>query len=158
MVLIEHNLLDDNDLEYIESLINNFVPDEVPTINGYRNDFFKQKIKLNDNILKKVELTILKQINKKIDVMGIWLNKIDPLSNNDDDFHRDDTNLSFVIYPFNNFKGGELELRDRILPITKNISYILLHNVEHRVKPVIEGIRWSIAIFCQYNIETKSVI
>lgn len=160
MVKIEYNILDINELQLIEKLIVEFNPDEIPELksNGYRNDYYKQRIELPNTINDKVRTIIQKHTNKKVNIMAIWLNKIDNNSNQDDEFHRDDTDMSFVIYPYHNFIGGELELKNNILPIESNIGYIILHNVEHRVRKVVEGVRWSIAFFCQYTKETKDLI
>lgn len=160
MIKIEYNILNDNQLSVIDDFIKHFNPDEIPakTTDGYRNDYFKQRIELPEDITKKVKSVINKHTNKGVEIMAAWLNKIDVNSNQDDDFHRDDTDMSFVIYPHHNFVGGELELRDNILPIESNIGYIILHNVEHRVRKVTDGIRWSVAFFCQYSKETKNLI
>jgi len=161
MIYIEQDFLSRNDLMYIENLIYNFVPEQEPKRdykNYYRNDYFKQQVPLTDTILTKINQTIKKYTDKDIVVKTIWLNKIDVNSNQDDDFHRDGTHMSFVIYPFDDFVGGELELRTETLPIQKNIAYIMLHNIEHRVKKVTEGVRWSIAVFCDYDNKNKNII
>ena len=161
MIYVEYDFLDKEDLEYVEGLVSEFVVEQTPKrdyVNYYRNDYFKQQVPLNDRILTKINLTIKKYTDKDIVVKTIWLNKIDTDSNQDDDFHRDGTHLSFVIYPFDDFVGGELELRNETLPIKRNIAYIMLHNIEHRVKKVTRGVRWSIAVFCDYDNKSKDLI
>ena len=161
MIYTEYDFLNDEDLNYVENLVHNFAPEQSPKrdyTNHYRNDYFKQQVPLSKNILNKINNTIKKYTDKNIVVKTIWLNKIDTNSNKDDDFHRDGTHMSFVIYPFDNFVGGELELRNETVPIKRNIAYIILHNIEHRVKKVTEGIRWSIAVFCDYDTKSKNII
>lgn len=161
MIHVEYDFLGEDDLKYVEGLVTNFTIEESPKrdyVNYYRNDYFKQQVPLTESILTKVNQTIKKYTDKDIVIKTIWLNKIDVDSNQDDDFHRDGTHLSFVFYPHDNFTGGELELRTETLPIQKNIAYIMLHNIEHRVKKVTEGVRWSIAVFCDYDNKSKDII
>lgn len=162
MILYEPNILSESDLIEINYLINNFKEEYIPVIGEARNDYFKQRIFLSDSLIQKIRNIIKNHTNKEVVIKGEWLNKIDSNSNNDDDFHRDDTDLSFVIYPNKTFEGGELEYlinnKSTTIDIIENSALMLLHKVEHRVKPVISGIRWSIAIFCIYDIKSKSIV
>lgn len=161
MVLSIKNFLNDDEFKIIQDLIDNYEEEQHPILNvveGYRNDYFKQKITLPEFIINKVNNSIMELLGHKIEIESIWINKIDPNGNLNDHYHRDDTNLSFVYYPNDDFVGGELDVENEILPITKNSVYIILHKVQHRVLKVKSGVRWSIALFCQYSTETKKLI
>ena len=52
---------------------------------------------------------IKKHTGKEATINATWINRIDDKSNDSDDYHRDETDLSFIYYPTNSFNGGELE-------------------------------------------------
>lgn len=161
MVLSINNYLNKDEFKIIQDLIDNYKEEQHPILNvveGYRNDYFKQKIDLPKHILEKVNNTVMELLNHRIELESIWINKIDINGNLNDHYHRDDTNLSFVYYPNDDFEGGELDVEGEILPIVKNSVYIILHKVQHRVLKVTSGVRWSIALFCQYSVDTKKLI
>ena len=117
---------------------------------------------MNTNIENRIKTIIKKHISKEVIIDTVWLNMVDNNSNKNDDYHRDSTNMSFVIYPLKSFEGGELEcvINNEVknFEVEENSIVIMLHNIEHRVKPVIDGVRWSIAVFCNYDLKTKILI
>ena len=157
MVFNGYDFLDENEIDFINQLLINFKEDEVPGYkkNEYRRDYYRQEVKLLESIEDKI-LKIIKEISGRDTVIAAtWVNRVDSESNNDDDYHKDDTNASFVYYPNNDFAGGELEyiINDEVITtqIRSNSYVILTNKVKHRVKPVLSGVRWSVAAFCAFK-------
>lgn len=142
---------------FINELLLNFKEDEVPGYKRmeYRRDYYRQQVELLDSMNIKILDEIKKHTGKEATINATWINRIDDKSNDSDDYHRDETDLSFIYYPTNSFNGGELECIVNNETINKLIitnGFIILTNkVKHRVKPVISGVRWSIASFCSFK-------
>jgi hypothetical protein len=155
MVAIENDIFDGVELNEMMLIIDNFNEEYEPTTDEYRNDYHKQQVFLSEELIEKVKIVASKHTSKKIKINSIWINKIDNTDNLNDDYHRDDTDLSFVIYPTKDFKGGDLECiinnKNELFEITTNSAIMIFHKTQHRVKQVIEGVRWSIALFCVYE-------
>lgn len=150
-------LYGDKELVFIYELLMSFKEDEVPGYKRleYRRDYYRQQVELMDSMNDKLLGIIKKHTGKEATINATWVNRIDDTSNSGDDYHRDDTDLSFVYYPTKDFEGGELEciVNDEIIntPVEANTYIILTNKIKHRVKPVTSGIRWSIASFCSFK-------
>ena len=89
----------------------------------------------------------------------MWVNKVVPSTNTNDDFHTDDANLSIVIYLNDDFTGGEFQYIDNMnnnIEIKTKIGLSLIMNTElqHKVLPVKSGERLSLV--CFFNLKPKN--
>jgi hypothetical protein len=104
----------------------------------------------------------LKTINIKLD--AFWINKITNETNKNDGFHKDSSDITFLMYLNDEFTGGEYEYmveetqkREKLKP-KKYLSIITNRDIEHRVKPVLEGERYSIVFFYSYTKKTNKTL
>lgn len=160
MVFTGDNLLTEDELVFVNELINNFIPDEVPGVKKYeyRRDYYRQMVVLPESISNKILTIIHQHTNRDVTIAGTWINRIDSESNKSDEYHRDDTDISFVFYPQGNFVGGEVECPTDLIAVKPNSYLIMANKIQHRVKPVTNGVRWSIALFCVYKRKTVDLI
>ncbi len=172
MVLIDENtkILNDDDIEFLNKKCNNFILSESPILDNNKNNnfYFRQLIDLKDplvhNIIIELESYVKYKSHTNLELKKLWINKIDVNSNRDDIFHIDDSDYSFILYLNDDYIGGELEYKDDILntiKITpkKNLIILMDNKPQHRVLPVINGVRYSLVAFFRFiNNSTKSLI
>ena len=94
----------------------------------------------------------------------MWINKIDVNSNKDDIFHKDNSDYSLILYLNDDYIGGQLEYKDDIfntikIKPKKNLMVLMDNKLQHRVLPVINGVRYSLVAFFRFiNNPTKNLI
>lgn len=163
MILIEDNinLFNDEEKKLLEEKCKNFIIDEYPnSVGNYKNFYTKYNIynkdKNYESIFEKVKKYLKKNLkNDNFTLEGVWINKVDTETNKSDDFHTDDSDLTFLIYLNEDFDGGEFEYEDenkfkhKIKP-KKYLGIITNNKVSHRVNPVVKGVRYSMVFFYYY--------
>lgn len=154
MVKVTDPLLTDEDITFYTKLVDSdkVKYDSIENSNGYRNyynRFIVEDINCKDNITQK--LISNRILNNDLSLVDIWVNKITPDSNKNDIFHTDSEDLTIIVYLNDNFVGGEFEYKEgditHKLQPKKGLTLRLDNKVEHRVLPVIEGMRYSLVIF-----------
>ena len=92
------------------------------------------------------------------------INKIDSDSNKNDNFHKDISPCSLILYLNDDYIGGELEYindtnnRVKIIP-QKNLVVIMDNQLKHRVQPITIGVRYSLVAFFGFtDNQTKSIL
>ena len=167
MIIINESLdiFDNNDISFLEEICQNFKASEVPQMKGdYLNYFYRQYIQLDDeravNIIKRSEEYTNRMLNRKfneIKIAGLWINQIDINSNRDDEFHKDNSIASLIVYLNDDYSGGEFEYVDmdsqnkiKIQP-KKGSSLLMNDRLAHRVLPVTSGVRYSLVSFYVYD-------
>lgn len=165
MIVFEDSthLFNTEEKEILEKKCRSFVNDDVPSADT-KNYYVRERINKNNDEFK----TIISKVNnhitnlsktESIKLDGFWINKITNETNQNDGFHKDVSDITFLMYLNDEFTGGEYEY---IVPETKNkehlipkkyLSIITTKDVAHRVKPVINGERYSIVFF--YNFDKK---
>ena len=74
---------------------------------------FRQYIDLKDplmyNIVMGLESYIKTKLYTNLELKSMWINKIDINSNKDDNFHKDTSPYSLILYLNDDYIGGELE-------------------------------------------------
>lgn len=158
VILIE-NLFSNEEINIILNEINN-TEWEIPitNINYYNrknieNVFSEYKIYLEKFLYTKYKKEYVLKTG------GVWVNKVVPSTNTNDDFHTDDADLSIVIYLNDNFTGGEFQYIDNMnnnIEIKTKIGLSLIMNTElrHKVLPVKSGERLSLV--CFFNLKPKN--
>jgi hypothetical protein len=109
-------------------------------------------------IISKINNYAIKSSKKgNINLTGLWINKVTNETNKNDDFHKDYSDITFLMYLNDEFIGGEYEyiapeskIKSKIKP-KKYLSIIADKNIPHRVNPVLEGERYSIVFFYDIN-------
>ena len=168
MILIEDNidLFDTKEKQILEKKCLSFVITHPPfKINKNANYYLREGIQNDDiefqTIISKVNNCVNK-LSNTIDVKldSFWINKVTKNTNKDDEFHKDFSDLTFLMYLNETFIGGEYEY---IVPTYKNkqivkpkkyLSVITSKDIPHRVKPVLDGERYSLVFF--YNFVKKN--
>jgi hypothetical protein len=171
MILIDKNskVLSDDDMEILQKKCNNFILTQSPAKEENNTNFyFRQFLDLRDplmhNIVMGLESHIKAKLYANLELKSMWINKIDSNSNKNDNFHKDSSPCSLILYLNDDYIGGELEYindtnnRLKIIP-QKNLEVIMNNQLKHRVLPITSGIRYSLVAFFGFmNNQTKSII
>ena len=171
MILIDKNskVLNDDDMELLHKKCDNFILSESPTLDKNNTNFyFRQYIDLNDPLIRNIVVGLESYIKTKLytnlELKSMWINKIDINSNKDDNFHKDTSPCSLILYLNDDYIGGELEYvndtnnRLKIIP-QKKLVVIMNNQLEHRVLPITSGVRYSLVAFFGFiDNQTKSII
>ena len=171
MISIDKNskVLNDDDMELLQEKCNNFILTQSPTKEKNNTNFyFRQYIDLKDplmyNIVMGLESYIKTKLYTNLELKSMWINKIDINSNKDDNFHKDTSPCSLILYLNDDYIGGELEYvndtnnRLKIIP-QKKLVVIMNNQLEHRVLPITSGVRYSLVAFFGFiDNQTKSII
>ena len=128
-----------------------------------KNYYVRQYILNTDEDMKSIIIKINNYLNEKlknkIEFQGAWINKITNQTNKNDEFHTDAADITFLMYLNDEFTGGEYEYielenkKKKKLKPKKYLSIITNKTIEHRVHPVLEGERYSMVFF--YNFDKK---
>ena len=117
MLIIEDNidLFNSNEKEILEKKCISFVASDTPMVTqSFTNYYVREAIYNNTDefqtIISKINDCIIKSSNKNnIKLDGFWINKITNETNKNDEFHKDLSDLTFLMYLNDNFEGGEYE-------------------------------------------------
>lgn len=160
MIETINGLLNELELDFLKKDCTNF-KEELFQIYSVQNKKHLLQTSL-DNYILNVN-NYIKKIDANFILDDIWINKITENSNLDEKFHYDDADFSIVTYINRNYVGGDLEWVntsgkiEKIIPV-ENLSILIPKNVYHKVTPVTEGIRFSMALFFKYDIKTKKTL
>jgi len=156
-------------MELLQKKCDNFISSQSPTldkdnINFYFREYMDLKDPLMHNIVMGLESYIKTKLYTNLELKSMWINKIDINSNKDDNFHKDISPCSLILYLNDDYIGGELEYindtnnRVKIIP-QKKLVVIMNNQLEHRVLPITSGVRYSFAAFFGFmDNQTKSII
>jgi len=163
MVKYINNILDKNDIEYIDNFCKSINEESCESPVLGRNSYRRKTFKLKDETLQKILDIVKNNYGIKCKHTSTWINIVDNTTNKDDKFHYDVADFSLVIYLNDDYVGGELEYENssikkdikKIKPI-KNSAILLSKNVRHRVLPVLSGKRYSMVNFFSYDVSLTS--
>jgi hypothetical protein len=127
-------------------------------VNYYVREYVDKDDPEFQTIISKINNYVIKSSKKdNINLTGFWINKVTNETNKNDDFHKDYSDITFLMYLNDEFMGGEYEyiapeskIKSKIKP-KKYLSIITDKNIPHRVNPVLEGERYSIVFFYDIN-------
>lgn len=155
MVELLQNLLNEEELVYINDLINNESKWKWRTTYNQKNDLGENlwfdSIFVDDTKLKEYYKIITS--NGEYELIETAINIIKPDRQISNSKHKDSGDLSFVTYLNDNFEGGNLihynnNLELSIIPKT-GLSVKIYSKTLHKVEPVISGARFSLYTFLQ---------
>lgn len=164
MIELVHNLLDSSELTYLDNLVLNFKIEDTPRVTNYYNRMFLNKETDLINYQKRILKYLKQKFTIQYEIEGMWINQIAIDTNKDDAFHLDENALTIVTYLNEDFEGGEFEYfllgtkpNPKIKP-KRNLSLITTNELAHKVRPVINGIRYSIVVFCTIPLKDKKTM
>jgi len=155
-----YDLLNKTELEFLKNECVNF-EEELFQIYSVQNKRHLIKTSL-DNYISNVN-NCIKKNDVNFILEDIWINKITKNSNLNEDFHNDAADFSIVTYINRDYVGGDLEWINKSGKIEKitpseNLSILIPKNVYHKVTPVTDGIRYSMALFFKYDTKSKKTL
>lgn len=169
MILVKDisELFNENEKNILQKECDNFIVYETPNKDN-RNSYVRYILDINNpkfyDVLKKIDLLISEYISGfNLILRGMWLNKIDPTTNQNDDFHYDASFFTFLFYLNDDFDGGEFQYieEDRKIKKIQPKKYLAIlsnNKLKHRVLPVKKGIRYSIVLFYDTKLKTKKTL
>jgi hypothetical protein len=162
MIKTLNNILTNDELIYLNSLCNNFIETSEFSIKSEHNYYIRKILDSKTDLLeyqKKLKI----HIGNEYELDGVWINKINSTTNQNDKFHKDDSDASIVTYLNDDFEGGEFQYifnneKIKIKP-TINLSIIMDRTIPHRVLNVTSGQRFSlISFYKKPHKKTKTLI
>lgn len=167
MIEIFENILSKEELNNYISLCGNNNFDEFPKIDSYVdtvNYYYRTAVNVDKIIIDKAYDLIKAKNNKlKYRFTFSWINTVYENSNLDDAFHMDAHDLTIIIYLNEDYIGGEFEYKidnqlHQIKPKT-NSAIMMNNRLQHRVKNVTKGVRYSLVLFFKHiEKENKSIL
>ena len=145
-----YTLLTNDELIYLNSLCNNFIETSEFSIKSQHN-YYVRKILDSKTDLLEYQQKVKIHLGSEYELEGMWINKINSTTNQNDIFHKDNCDASIVTYLNEDFEGGEFQYifdneKIKIKPII-NLSLIMDRTIEHRVLNVTSGERFSLISF-----------
>jgi predicted 2-oxoglutarate/Fe(II)-dependent dioxygenase YbiX len=161
------DILTKDEITFLENECKSFIANDIPfEINGKKNYYFRKFI--DESYIFSFYNTILNKFENKKHIKYVmrdtWINKINPESNQNDEYHNDVSDLTILIFLNEEFTGGEFEYIDnekQIIKIKpqKNKAIIMDTTLYHRVLPVLSGERYTLVCFIESEKkEKKSLI
>lgn len=160
------NIISKEEWSYLQDRIKNFSLSQAPTHKNYYHREFLSSDKSPEliNIISKISQYV-KDTTKQSDIKisRIWINKVFEGSNINNGMHKDNSDLTFILYLNDDFNGGEFQYEDVnkkkiIIEPSRNLSIISNNHLKHRVLPVVEGERYSLVIFFNSNAEKEKTL
>jgi hypothetical protein len=145
-----YTLLTNDELIYLNSLCNNFIETSEFSIKSQHN-YYVRKILDSKTDLLEYQQKVKIHLGSEYELEGMWINKINSTTNQNDIFHKDNCDATIVTYLNEDFEGGEFQYifdneKIKIKPII-NLSLIMDRTIEHRVLNVTSGERFSLISF-----------
>jgi hypothetical protein len=158
-ILKKYNLLNQDEIQYLNELSANFVIHQSDIYNQTRIDYSKLKSYRN-----KVTQFVLSNFEDEYSVKAIELNRITEHDFTMNAFHNDHSDLTFVTYFNIDFEGGDFEYIDLnnnnnvFIKPEINLTLIMDKNPLHRVNMVTRGERFSLVVFLVVNPKNQKLL
>lgn len=154
MIKIIDSILNKDELNYlVESVCPNFInSNQYNELDGLYKSYNSMFIDEYSQIerFKQDMSRIVKDMgyDYRLNVPGVFINKIDTLKNQNDKYHNDGCDLTVIVYLNDDFEGGEFEyvIDNKLHHITPsgNLTIVMDRSIPHRVLPVTNGTRYSL--------------
>jgi hypothetical protein len=157
MIWIEKklNLFDAAERVAIHQLLDDFVVMEIPDLE--RKNFYERHC-LDASQYPVFAVNAIRYVAERVgytyELRDMWINKVTCETNRDDHYHRDNSDLTMVLYLNDIFTGGEFEYIEydtdvHIKHVKPEIDLAVFstRDVVHRVLPVQSGTRYSLVCF-----------
>lgn len=146
------NILQKKEIDYYINLVKSTSNFEKPANkDGYRNWYLRHL--LNDTESQYIKKVIQKSgyINDIFKFESAWINVVNDTTNQNDSYHKDRSDRTIIIYLNENFEGGDFEYyqNNEMFEISpkEGLCIMMDNELMHRVKPVVNGTRYSLVIF-----------
>jgi len=145
-----YSLLSNEELLFLNSMCTPFIASSQFSIIDDNNFYIRKILNVKMDLLK-YQKKCITHLGGEYEIQGLWINKINTSTNQNDIFHTENSEISIVTYLNEDFQGGEFEYifknkKIKIKPI-KNCSLIMDETIQHRVRNVINGERFSLISF-----------
>lgn len=154
MIKIIDTILNEDELAYlVESVCPNFInSNQYNELDGLYKSYNSMFIDTYPQIerFKQDMSLIVKNMgyDYRLNVPGVFINKIDTLKNQNDKYHNDGCDLTVIVYLNDDFEGSVFEyvIDNKLHHITpsRNLTIVMDRSVPHRVLPVTNGTRYSL--------------
>jgi len=167
MIKVIDNILTKSEFSFLKKIINNpnFYADNKPHTKVDSKNYYNRKfITPTDNIEKRIyECLKLEYDSLKFKISNCWINHIYVDTNKNDNFHKDSSDVSTVLFLNEGFIGGNFEYKDfngdiNIITPKENRLIVIDKECLHRVSNVIEGNRYTFVAFLHFQEKTSKTI
>ena len=148
MIKVLSNILTESEIQLLNTKCESFVKTNETEPDG--KVWFYNSMFINDNELDEYKKRVCEIVGDDYEIQynGIFINKVTPFTNRNDDYHVDSSDLSIVTYINDDFIGGYFEYKkENELSIIKpevNLSILMDREIPHRVTSVHNGTRYSL--------------
>lgn len=164
MIELYYNLLTDEEKSFLKNKCDNFVETHSPSKSGYNNTSY-HKYQLDETtdllILQNRLLNFIKHKgHSDLKKILFWIIRADVNTNQNDDFHVDNSDFTIVTYLNDDFTGGDFvylveNKEDIYINVEKDLSILMDNDTPHKITPVTSGIRFSFVCFFNHIPKTK---
>lgn len=170
MVYITTNILDNKTKYNLNNICSNFDDTNYENINKKSdnnyirtfidNTLLKDYLHNSENFIKE-QYSEVNGVIVDFDNSTSWINKITIDTNKNDAFHKDSSDLTLITYLNDGFEGGEFEYIDinrtkQIIHPESNTSILISNKLQHKVKPLMKGVRFSLITFFKFKEKTNN--
>lgn len=156
---VKIDCFDEKTKNYVNFRVKNFHPETSPGTS--ENYYFREYIEGDEAIIgvryfldKVYDVFKNDFFYPQVELAGMWINRVDNTSNQNDDFHRDINKFSTITFLNDDFEGGCLEywnIKDNV-PVQIKLEPFTTFIFEgskfpHRVLPVLKGTRYTLISF-----------
>ena len=154
MIKTINNLINENEYEYLNGICKSFSTSDNPNTDEM-NYYLRNQINgiyISDYV-NTINEYVKVNYGENYRIVSNWINKVTPDTNKNDEYHKDNSNLTMVTFLNENFKGGEFQYvnvdnmtHHKIQPKI-GLTLIMDDRLPHRVRPVKMGERFSLVTF-----------
>jgi hypothetical protein len=164
MIELYYNLLTAEEKVFLKNKCDNFVETHSPSKPGYNNTSY-HKYQLDEttdllNLQNRLLNFIKEKGNSDIKKILFWIVRADVNTNQNDDFHVDNSDFTIVTYLNDDFTGGDFvylveNKEDIYINVEKDLSILMDNETPHKITPVTSGVRFSFVCFFNHIPKTK---
>lgn len=160
MLKIIEPILKPSEIEYYKILVKSSEVFDLPSKSeNYQNYYKRYNLNEKESTILLNKLKEKNYINSTYTVAALWINVVNSETNIDDDYHKDYSDRTLIIYLNDDFDGGEFEYYEndilkKIQP-QKALSIVMDNKLLHRVTSVKKGVRYSLICFFKVNQKIK---
>lgn len=167
MIKVIDNFLTESEFSFLKEIINNtdfYADSKAFTTDDLKSYYNRKFIEPPENIEKKIYESLKIEYNlPNLKIDACWINHIYVNTNENDDFHKDISDVSTVLFLNDEFIGGNFEYKDfngdiNIITPKENRFIMMDKKYPHRVRNVIEGNRYTFVTFLSFQKKTSKTI
>ena len=165
MINIVTNLIDKGDQEYLTNICESFYTTDNPTIDE-TNYYLRNQINIDKipTYINSINEYVKSNHGTEFKMVSTWINKVTPETNKNDEYHKDNSNLSIVTFLNENFEGGEFQyvnvddMTHHVIQPKIGLTLVMDERLPHRVRSVKNGVRFSLVTFFKLSEKNKKTL